>query len=60
LSKLTLAEARQLKDLGEGSMGPKLEAAISFIETGGKKAHIARLDQGLEALHEEAGTTITK
>jgi carbamate kinase len=60
LSKLTLAEARQLKDLGEGSMGPKLEAAISFIESGGKKAHIARLDQGLEALHEEAGTTITK
>jgi carbamate kinase len=58
LSRLTLKEAKQLKDLGEGSMGPKVEAAISFLERGGKKAHIARLDQGLEALNEEAGTTI--
>jgi len=55
-------DAQRLLDhdeLGSGSMAPKVEAAISFLKTGGKKAHIARLDEGLEALNEEAGTTIT-
>ena len=63
LRHLTVHEAKQLLDdeeLGSGSMAPKVEAAISFIESGGKKAHIARLDQGLDALGEAAGTTITK
>jgi carbamate kinase len=44
--------------LGKGGMAPKVEAAVSFVKTGGKKAMIARLDQGLEALNGQAGTTI--
>ena len=61
LRTLGVKEARQLlqsEDLGKGSMAPKVEAAVSFIEHGGRRAHIARLDQGLAALNEEAGTTI--
>jgi carbamate kinase len=58
---LKVRDARQLlqdEDLGKGSMAPKVEAAVSFIEHGGRQAHIARLDQGLAALNEQAGTTI--
>jgi carbamate kinase len=61
LRDLSLEEARILLasgQLGKGSMAPKVEAAISFIENGGERAHIARLDHGLAALNEEAGTTI--
>lgn len=61
ISTISLNEARQLLEqgeLGEGSMAPKVEAAISFLERGGKRAHVARLDQGLEALNGTAGTTI--
>jgi carbamate kinase len=48
----------QTDELGKGSMAPKVEAAVSFVKAGGKQAIIARLDQGLEALHGEAGTII--
>ena len=41
-----------------GSMGPKIEAAVNFMEKGGKKVVIASLDQVLEALKEKAGTCI--
>lgn len=59
---LTLKDARQLLqsgELGEGSMAPKVEAALAFLEQGGTQALIARLDEGLEALNGQAGTTIT-
>jgi carbamate kinase len=61
LSRLSIREARELLqagELGTGSMAPKVEAAVSFLENGGSKAIIARLDQGLEALSGQAGTTI--
>ncbi|NIM51797.1 MAG: carbamate kinase, partial [Gemmatimonadales bacterium] len=45
--------------LGSGSMGPKVEAAVRFLEGGGRRVLIARLDQGLAALRGEAGTEIT-
>ena len=63
LKRLRVAEAKTLlaeEDLGKGSMAPKVEAAISFVEQGGERAIIARLDQGLEALSGNAGTTIEK
>ena len=63
LKRLRVAEAQTLlaeEDLGKGSMAPKVEAAISFVEQGGERAIIARLDQGLEALSGNAGTTIEK
>jgi carbamate kinase len=45
-------------EFGKGSMGPKVEAAVSFIRNGGSRAIIGRLDQGLEAVHGDAGTCI--
>jgi carbamate kinase len=52
--------ARMLADgeFGEGSMGPKVEAALEFIARGGKRAIIGRLDQGLSAVLGESGTAI--
>lgn len=61
LRTIKVDEAKQLLESGElgaGSMAPKLEAAMTFLANGGKKAVIARLDQGLEALNGHAGTTI--
>lgn len=61
-STLSITDAQLLLEhgeLGKGSMAPKVEAALSFLEKGGCKAIIARLDQGLEALNGTAGTTIT-
>jgi carbamate kinase len=61
LSRLTVDEAEALLasgQLGEGSMAPKVEAAASFVKSGGRRAVIARLDQGREAVAGEAGTEI--
>jgi carbamate kinase len=44
-------------ELGEGSMGPKVRAALDFVANGGK-ALIADLDQAREALRGEAGTVV--
>ena len=62
IRRLTLAEADHLlagKELGVGSMRPKVEAAADFVRVGGQRAIIAELSQGLAALRGEAGTTIT-
>ncbi|HUF50290.1 MAG TPA: carbamate kinase [Longimicrobiales bacterium] len=61
IAQLRVEEASALLAAGEfgsGSMGPKVEAAVSFIRGGGSHAIIARLDQGLQAAQGEAGTTI--
>ena len=42
----------------EGSMKPKIESAIEFIEKGGKKAIITSLDKIEDAIKGRAGTTI--
>jgi carbamate kinase len=60
---LSLKEAEALldtKQLGEGSMRPKVEAAVSFLSGGGRRVLIARLDQGLAALDGKAGTEIAR
>ncbi len=41
-----------------GSMGPKVEAALKFIEGGGKRCIIAHLNEAMPALQGEAGTHI--
>jgi len=41
-----------------GSMGPKVEAAIRFIEGGGRRVIIAHLEQAMEALAGKTGTHI--
>ncbi|HSL68607.1 MAG TPA: carbamate kinase [Longimicrobiales bacterium] len=45
-------------ELGRGSMAPKVEAAIGFVRSGGKRAHIARLDRGQAAIEGQEGTVI--
>jgi carbamate kinase len=61
IREMTVREARQLletDELGKGSMAPKVEAALAFVEAGGAVAHIGRLDAGLEVVEGRAGTTI--
>ncbi len=63
IRRLTLAQADHLlagKELGTGSMRPKVEAAADFVRTGGERAIIAELSDGLAALRGDAGTTISR
>lgn len=59
LRRLSVREARRLMLQGEfpeGSMGPKVEACVRFLETGGKRAMICALEEIQEALEGRAGT----
>jgi carbamate kinase len=62
LDHMTLAEAKQYMAEGihfaKGSMGPKMEAVINFLENGGQKAIITTPENIPAALRGEAGTTI--
>jgi carbamate kinase len=61
LTHLSVSEARALDErgvFGEGSMAPKIRAAIDYAEATGGRAFIAALKQGMEAVHGRAGTSI--
>jgi carbamate kinase len=61
IRRLSLAQADHLlagKELGTGSMRPKVEAAADFVRSGGRRAIIAELAHGLDALRGASGTTI--
>ena len=61
LDTMTVAQAKQYFAEGQfppGSMGPKIEAAIEFLENGGKRVIIASNDALIEAIRGEAGTSI--
>ena len=61
IDRITVAEAASLARRGEfgaGSMGPKIEAAIRFVEAGGERAVIAELTQAVDALRGDAGTEL--
>ncbi len=61
LSRLTVAEARELLDAGEfppGSMGPKVRACCEFVEAGGRRAVIAALTDAERAAYGDAGTEV--
>jgi carbamate kinase len=45
-------------EAGEGSMQPKLRAAVEFVRSGGGRAVISELGRGLEALEGLTGTTV--
>ena len=63
LKALTVKEAeRYLKEghFPPGSMGPKIQAAINFLNWGGEVAIIAAIDKVKEALEGITGTKITK
>jgi carbamate kinase len=61
LDRLTLAEARKYQAEGhfaKGSMGPKIQAIISFLERGGKQALVTNPENIGRALAHETGTWI--
>ena len=58
LERQQAKEMLQASAFGAGSMGPKVQAALDFVEAGGKRAIIADLDNGRAALEGNAGTTI--
>ena len=61
LDRVTLSDIRAYRDQGHfpaGSMGPKIDAAIRFLEGGGRRAVIGHLDEAVPALAGEAGTHI--
>ncbi len=63
IRRMTIEEAKRYLLEGHfppGSMGPKVEACIRFIEHGGKRAIIGSLREGLEAIEGKAGTQITR
>ena len=43
-----------------GSIGPKVEAAVQFVEKGGEIAIIASLENAEEALKGKSGTVIIR
>jgi len=62
LERMNLEEARRHLADGQfpaGSMGPKIEAAIRFLELGGTSVVITSPERISEALRGEAGTWIT-
>lgn len=62
LSHLTLTEAKRYLEEGHfavGSMKPKIEAVINFLERGGPQALITNPDSLAQALEHKAGTWIT-
>ena len=62
LRRLTVDEAAEMDRagaFGEGSMAPKIRAAIDFARRTGGRAIITELSRGREAVLGEAGTTIT-
>ena len=62
LRTLSVVDAERMdaeKAFGEGSMAPKVRAAIDFVRRTGGRAVITELKRGLEAVRGESGTTIT-
>ena len=43
---------------GSGSMGPKVQAALAFVEGGGERAVITSLDRLREGVEGAAGTRV--
>jgi carbamate kinase len=63
LSRLTVAQAEELgrnNAFGEGSMAPKVRAAVDYVRHTGGLSIITELSRGLDAVHGRAGTTIAR
>ena len=63
LKTITISEAKKYMKEGHfppGTMGPKVEAAMKFIEFGGERAIITSIDKISDALEGNAGTEIIK
>ena len=62
LSELKAEDAQRYLEVGHfplGSMGPKIEAALNFLEEGGAKAIICSVNDIANALEGKSGTSIT-
>jgi carbamate kinase len=62
LATLNLKEAKSYLEEGQfpkGSMGPKIQAAINFLEQGGDKVTITSIENAVDALLNNGGTVIT-
>lgn len=62
MRRLTIADAERLDSegmFGEGSMAPKIRAAVDFVRHTEGRAIITELHKGRAAVKGEAGTTIT-
>ena len=58
---MTIDEALQYMDEGQfpkGSMGPKIEAAIMFLQKGGKNVIITSIDKLQDAIAGRTGTRL--
>jgi len=63
LDKMTLKEAKKYLKDGHflmGSMRPKVESAIKFLESSGERVIITSVDKVLQAIKGKTGTWITK
>lgn len=63
VGKVTLSEMKKYSEEGHflaGSMGPKVSAAMQFVEKGGQRSIITSLTKALDALEGKTGTIITK
>jgi carbamate kinase len=63
LGRVDVAALRRLHRTGSfdrGSMGPKVEAACRFVESGGERAAITALDTIAEAAAGRAGTVVSR
>jgi carbamate kinase len=63
LRRLSIDDAERMdkeQAFGEGSMAPKIRAAVDFVRRTGGRAIITSLEHGQEAVHGDAGTTITQ
>jgi len=61
VDRLTLSECKQLLAAGQfppGSMGPKISAAVLFLERGGKEAVITNHEHLFDAVHGRGGTRV--
>ncbi|MGB2698259.1 MAG: carbamate kinase [Candidatus Zixiibacteriota bacterium] len=61
LDTLTLKDAKKYLAEGHfppGSMGPKIEAAIKFLESGGKEVVVTSIGKAYQSVKKKAGTRI--
>jgi carbamate kinase len=61
LDRLSVSDARALQEAGEfgaGSMGPKVQAAVGFLEAGGRRAFVGTLEDAPAVLRGTGGTAI--
>lgn len=61
LDRMTMAEARRYLKEGQfpaGTMGPKIEAIVEFLDAGGERAVVADMEHLVDGVHGKAGTQV--